>query len=79
MPDGDPYRRTGADTAAVVDTAALVEIIRLERAGVVATLRRLTGDLERAEDAFHDAVEVGHRRKQPHNSYRSIVRMFRAR
>ena len=58
MPDGDPHRRTGADTAAVVDTAALVEIIRLERAGVVATLRRLTGDLERAEDAFHDAVEV---------------------
>ncbi len=41
-----------------LDHEALIEVIRLERAGVVATLRRLTGDLERAEDAFHDAVEA---------------------
>jgi len=36
--------------------AAIDRIVRAERGRVVATLRRLTGDLDRAEDAMSDAV-----------------------
>lgn len=36
--------------------AALAEVVRVERARVIATLRRLTGDLDAAEDAFADAA-----------------------
>jgi len=36
----------------------LDEIIRIEGGQVLATLIRLTGDIDRAEDALHDAVVV---------------------
>jgi RNA polymerase sigma-70 factor (ECF subfamily) len=50
-PAGDRHERDG-----LIDP--LDEIIRIEGGQVLATLIRLTGDIDRAEDALHDAVVV---------------------
>ena len=54
---------------------SLDEIIRIEGGQVLATLIRLTGDIDRAEDALQDAVVVGRRGLAPRRRARQAGRV----